>query len=93
MSYNTCRKNIQKTEQPEVYEAPVILNLQNFKRDAYISVICQAAERGAEDRKADAAAHLAEARSQNTGNGILGVHKREKTVERPSLFSSEGYFH
>lgn len=29
-----------------------------------------------EDRKADADAHLAEARSQKTGNGILGIYER-----------------
>lgn len=75
MSYNIFRK---RTKQPGVYENPVILNLQNFKRDAYISVICQAAESAAEDRKADAAAHLAAARSQNTGNGILGVLQKRK---------------
>ena len=50
----------------------VILNLQNFKRDSYISVICQASEFAVEGRKADADTHLAIARSQNTGTGILG---------------------
>ena len=34
-----------------------------------------------DDRKADAVAHLAVARTQNTGNGILGSYKRER---RPS---------
>jgi len=29
-----------------------------------------------DDRKADAVAHLAVARTQNTGNGILGSYKR-----------------
>ena len=51
---------------------PVILNLQNFKRESYISVICQASIYAGEDRKADADTHLALARSQNTGTGILG---------------------
>ena len=37
----------------------VILNLQYFKRDSYISVICQASDHAVEDRKADAVAHLA----------------------------------
>lgn len=37
----------------------VILNLQYFKRDSYISVICQASDTAVEDRKADAVAHLA----------------------------------
>ena len=31
-----------------------------------------------EDRKADADAHLAEARTQNTGNGILGIRQKIK---------------
>ena len=31
-----------------------------------------------EDRKADAVAHLAVARSQNTGNGILGILLKRK---------------
>ena len=54
---------------------PDILNLHYFKRDSYISVICQASI-AVEDRKADADTHLAAARSQNTGTGILGSYKR-----------------
>lgn len=50
---------------------PVILNLQILKWESYISVICQAII-AVEDKKADADTHLAEARRQNTGNGILG---------------------
>ena len=53
-----------------------ILNLQHFKRDSYISVICQASECAVEDRKTDAVAHLAIARSQNTER-ILGIQKRK----------------
>ena len=49
-----------------------ILNLHYFKRDSFISVICQATERAVEDKKTDAVAHLALARSQNTRNGISG---------------------
>ena len=56
---------------PGMCDNPVILNLQILKRDFYISVICQATI-AVEDRKADAKTHLAEARRQNTGNGILG---------------------
>ena len=48
------------------------LNLQYFKRESYISVICQAIDFAVEGRKADADTHLAGARSQNTGTGILG---------------------
>ena len=59
-----------------MFDNPVILNLHLFKRDSYISVICQASELAVEDRKTDADAHLAAARSQNTGTGILGMYKR-----------------
>lgn len=69
-----------------MFDNPVILNLQNFKRDSYISVICQASDYAVEDRKADAVAHLAVARSQNTGNGILGDTKDERQLlELPFL--------
>lgn len=53
---------------------PVILNLQILIRESYISVICQAII-AVEDKKTDADTHLAEARRQNTGNGILGDTK------------------
>ncbi len=62
---------------PGMCDNPVILNLQILIRDFYISVICQAII-AVEDRKADANTHLAEARRQNTGNGILGDNKRGK---------------
>ena len=58
-----------------MYDTSVILNLQNFKRDSYISVICQASDFAEEDKKADADTHLAMARSQNTETGILGKCK------------------
>ena len=57
--------------EPGMCDHPVILNLQILKRESYISVICQAII-AVEDKKADADTHLAEARRQNTGNGILG---------------------
>jgi len=64
----------------------VILNLQNFKRDSYISVICQASIYAGEDKKADADTHLAVARSQNTETGILGnVQKRKGSHVRLSF--------
>ena len=56
----------------------VILNLHYFKRDSYISVICQAIIYAVEDRKADADTHLAVARSQNTGTGILGIYTKDE---------------
>ena len=64
----------------------VILNLQNFKRDSYISVICQASEFAVEGRKADADTHLAIARSQNTGTGILGELQVIKAAFMGCLF-------
>ena len=68
MFYNKFRK-------PEMFDNSVILNLHYFKRDSYISVICQALGHAGEGRKADAVAHLAVARSQNTETGILGSTK------------------
>ena len=64
----------------------VILNLQNFKRDSYISVICQASERAVEGRKADADTHLATARSQNTETGILGDIQKMKDSRLSAVF-------
>ena len=61
-----------------MFETSVFLNLQYFKRDSYISVICQAIDFAVEGRKADAVAHLAVARTQNTGNGILGIRQKIK---------------
>ena len=40
-----------------------------------------------EDRKTDAVTHLALARSQNTGNGILGVTK-DKSESETKMFAS-----
>lgn len=55
-----------------MFDTLVVLNLQYFKRESYISVICQAIDFAVEGRKADADTHLAGARSQNTRTGILG---------------------
>ena len=62
------------------------MNLQNFKRDSYISVICQASDFAGEDRKADADTHLAAARSQNTGTGILGNVQKIKAAAYAAVF-------
>ena len=70
-------------------DASDILNLQYFKRDSYISVICQASFM-VEDRKADAVTHLAIARSQNTENGILGV--KNNTKDKGSCESNCSFF-
>ncbi len=80
MGYNTFRK-------PGMYDTPVILNLQNFKRDSYISVICQASIYAGEDKKADADTHLAVARSQNTGTGISGDILKIKDSRITAVFS------
>ena len=56
-----------------MFDTLVVLNLQYFKRESYISVICQAIDFAVEGRKADADTHLAGARSQNTGTGFLGI--------------------
>lgn len=71
-----------------MFDNPVILNLHYFKRDSYISVICQAVIYAAEGRKADAVTHLAIARSQNTGNGILGYTKEKEAVAYAAAFYS-----
>lgn len=44
---------------PGMFDTPVVLNLQYFKRESYISVICQAIDFAVEGRKADADTHLA----------------------------------
>ena len=56
----------------------VILNLQYFKRDSYISKKMSSHHVVVEGRNLDAVAHLAVARSQNTGNGILGIFAKDK---------------
>lgn len=69
-----------------MFDISVFLNLQNFKRDSYISVICQASDYAVEDRKADAVAHLAMARSQKTVNGISGETKEKKAAAKAAAF-------
>ena len=61
-----------------MFDTLVVLNLQYFKRESYISVICQAIDFAVEGRKADADTHLAGARSQNTGTGIFGEYTKDK---------------
>ena len=61
----------------------VVLNLHYFKRDSYISVICQASIYAGEGRKADADTHLAAARSQETETGISGYTKDKRTAAKP----------
>lgn len=75
-----------------MFDTPVVLNLQYFKRESYISVICQAIDFAVEGRKADADTHLAGARSQNTGTGILGNIQKIKDSRflRLSFFGYKG---
>ena len=54
-----------------MYDNPDILNLHFLIRASYIFVI-MSGRRVAEDRSAIAVAHLAHARSQSSGTGILG---------------------
>ena len=56
-----------------MFDTPVVLNLQYFKRESYISVICQAIDFAVEGRRAVEVTHLALARRQNRGDGILGI--------------------
>ena len=76
-----------------MFDTLVVLNLQYFKRESYISVICQAIDFAVEGRKADADTHLAGARSQNTGTGILGNIQKIKgsRLVRLSFFRRAKY--
>ena len=69
-----------------------ILNLHYFKRDSYISVICQASRYAGEGRKADADTHLAAARSQETETGISGYTKDKRTAAKPFFLCPKGYY-
>ena len=70
----------------------VVLNLHYFKRDSYISVICQASRYAGEGRKADADTHLAAARSQETETGISGYTKDKRTAVKPFFLCPKGYY-
>ena len=62
---------------------PVILNLHYFQRDSYIVKQMSGLRFAVEGRNLTAVAHLAFARSQNTGNGIIGIrtNKRRLTLD------------
>ena len=62
-----------------MFDTSVILNLHYFKRDSYISVICQASKLCREGRKADAGTHLAAARVKIQKPAFWGIRK-DKTV-------------
>ena len=56
-----------------MFDTPDILNLHLFIRAAHIFVNMSSHRYAVEDRSASAVAHLAHARSQNSGTGILGI--------------------
>ena len=70
----------------------VILNLQYFKRDSYISVICQAVIYAAEGRKADADTHLAGCSESEYRNRHFGEYTKDKRQSflRLSFFGYKG---
>lgn len=54
------------------------LNLHYFKRDSYYLCNMSSHHRAVEDKKTDAVAHLAVARSQKTRNGISGDYTKDE---------------
>lgn len=55
-----------------MFDTPGILNLHDTKRDSYICKWMSGRLESAEGRSLHAVAHLAMARSQDSGTGILG---------------------
>ena len=62
-----------------MFDNSVILNLQYFKRDSYISVICQATDRSSGRQKS---------RCGCPPSGMLGV-KRQKTAPPGKAYKRE----
>jgi len=56
-----------------MFDTPVILNLHDVIRDSYILKWMSGHLGSVEGRSLSAVTHLARARRQNTGNGILGI--------------------
>lgn len=69
-----------------MFDTLEFLNLQYFKRDSYISVICQALIAQGKAEAPVAVTHLALARSQKMGGGILGDTKDKETIRKGCLF-------
>ena len=67
-----------------MFETSVFLNLQYFKRDSYI--LCQALIAQGKAEAPVAVTHLALARSQKMGGGILGDTKDKETIRKGCLF-------
>ena len=81
IEYNVFRK-------PGMHDNSCNLNLQNFKRDSYYLCNMSGLRTCSGRQKTDADAHLAAARSQNTGTGIWGCTKDERQLRICScLFS------
>ncbi len=68
------------SEIPGVFDTPDILNLHYFKRDSYIDKLMSGRHCAAEDSGLFAVTHLAVARSQNSGTGILGLTEDKKAA-------------
>ena len=68
------------SEIPGVFDTLDILNLHYFKRDSYIGKLMSGRHCAAEDSGLLAVTHLAIARSQNSGTGILGLTKDKKAA-------------
>ncbi len=73
-------------DRPGMFDNSVILNLQNFKRDSYISVLCHASECASGRQKSRCGYPPSLARSQNTENGILGIQKRKAVAYAAAYF-------
>ena len=75
-----------------MFETSVFLNLQYFKRDSYISVICQASVLEEEGRKADADTHLAGCEESEYRNRHFGEYTKDKRQSflRLSFFGYKG---
>lgn len=82
MIYNNFNKVI-----PEMYDTLVILNLHHIIWDSYIHII-MSGHLVVEDRGIYAETHLALARSQNTGTGILGhIFTKDKRQRKLPFFA------
>lgn len=69
-----------------MYDTLVILNLQILKWESNIFEWMSSHRNAVEDRSLSEGTHLAWARSQNTGNGILGINTNDKRQLRLPFF-------
>ena len=76
-----------------MFDTPGILNLHDTKRDSYICKWMSGRLESAEGRSLHAVAHLAMARSPDSGTGILGeAQKIGQSGSRLSSFCMIGKF-